>query len=53
MLGDFALKKCKIGKGNLYSTKNQFGRKQICCAEDNHNYVSNMCEKVFSDSNFN
>ena len=35
-------------KGNLYLTKNQFGRSNICFAEDNHNYMSNMCENEFS-----
>ena len=33
-------------------TKNQFGRNKICCAEDNSNYMSKMCEKEFSDLNF-
>ena len=46
------LKKRKIEKGNLYLTKNSFGRNESCCAEDNHNYMSNMCGKEFSDSNF-
>ena len=36
----------------MYLTKNQFGRNEICCAEDNSNYMSKMCEKEFSDSNF-
>ena len=31
----------------MYLTKNQFGRNKICCAEDNHNYMSNMCENEF------
>ena len=53
MLGDFALKKRKIGKRNMYLTKNQFGRNEICCAKDSHNYMSNMYEEEFSDSNFN
>ena len=39
-------------KGNLYLTKNQFGRNEICRAEDNPNYMSKMCEKEFLDSNF-
>ena len=30
------LKKCKIGKGNLYLTKDRFGKNETCCAEDNH-----------------
>ena len=45
-LGDFALKKAKLGRGIC---KNQFGRNKICCAESNHNYMSNMCEKEFLD----
>ena len=47
----FCSKKCKIGKENLYVTKNQLKRNQNCCVEDNHNYMSNMGEKEFSDSN--
>ena len=43
----FCSGKCKIWKG-----KNQFGGNKICCAEVNHNYMSNMCEREFSDSNF-
>ena len=34
----FCSKKCKIGKGILYVTENQFARNEICCAEDIHNY---------------
>ena len=30
------------GKGNLYLTKNRFGRKETCCAENNHSYSSNI-----------
>ena len=37
----------------MYLTKNQCGQNEICCAEDNHKYMSNMREKEFSDSNFN
>ena len=37
----------------MYLTKHRFGRNESYCAEDNHNYMSNMCEKEFSDSNFN
>ena len=40
-------------KGNLYLTKNQYGRNEICCAEDNDNHMNNMGEKEFADSNFN
>ena len=36
----FCSKKRKIGKENLYSTKNQLGRNETCCAEDNHNWVT-------------
>ena len=45
--------KHKIGKGSLYLTKYWFGRSEICCAEDNYNNMSNMCEKELSDWNFN
>ena len=48
----FCSEKRKIGKGNLYLTKSQFDRNEICCAEDIHNYRSNMCEKEFWDSKF-
>ena len=49
MLGDFAQ---KVGKGNLHLTKNQLGRNKICFAKDNYSFMSNMCAKEFSDSNF-
>ena len=49
----FLAEKRKIEKGNLYLTKNWFGKNESCCAKDNHNYMSSMCEKEFSDSNFN
>ena len=39
-------------EGNLYLNKKQFGRNEICCEKDNHNNMSNMFEKEFSDSNF-
>ena len=49
----FYAKKCKIGKGNLYATKNWVCRNEIYCAEDNHSYMSNMCaNSEFSDSNY-
>ena len=51
MLGDFCSGKREIWKGNLFLTTNQFGGNKICCADDNHNYISSMCEKAFSDSN--
>ena len=38
--------------GNLYLTKNQYGRNEICCVEDYHKYMSNMREKEFSCSDF-
>ena len=31
-LGDFAVKKRKIGKGNLYLTKNRLSRNEMCYA---------------------
>ena len=39
-LGDFGVKKRKIGKGNVYLTKNRWSRNEMRCASDNHN---NMC----------
>ena len=36
----------------MYLTKNQFGKIEICFAEDNPNCMSKMCVKEFSDSNF-
>ena len=52
MHGDFALKR-KIEKGYRKLTKICLSRNEIWCAEDNHYYMSNMCAKEFSDSNFN
>ena len=52
MLGDFALKNAKLRRESVIN-KNRFGRNEISCAEDNHNYMNNMCGKEFSDSNFN
>ena len=31
--------------------KNPFGRIKSCFAEDNYNYMSNMCAKEILDSN--
>ena len=42
MLDDFALKKPQNWEGKFVLTENQIGRNEICCAEDNHNYMSNM-----------
>ena len=41
----FCAKKRKIGKGNMKLIKIWLGRNENCCAEDNHNYMSNMCAK--------
>ena len=49
---DFCAEKCKIGKENLYVTKNWFARNKICCAEDNHSHMNNIHAKGLSDSNF-
>ena len=46
-------KKCKIGKGNLYLTENRFSWNEMCCASDNHNYMSHICAKEFLNSSFN
>ena len=45
-LGDFTVKKRKIGKGNLYLTENRLSWNEICCAADNHNYMSHMCKRI-------
>ena len=50
MLADFALENAKFGREICILTKNQFGGSKICCAEDDHSYMSNMCEKEFLDS---
>ena len=47
-LGDFTVKKRKIGKGNLYLTENE-----IRCAADNHNYMCHTRAKDVLDSSFN
>ena len=47
-IGDFL-----AGQGNQYLNKNLFGRNEICCVEDNYNYMSNMCAKDLSGSNLN
>ena len=55
-LGDFVLKKRKNGNENLhdlYLAKSLFDRNETGCADDKCNYMSNMCAKEFSDSNFN
>ena len=46
-LGDFAVKKRKIGKGNLYFTENRFSLNEMCCASDNHNYMCHTRAKDF------
>ena len=38
-LGGFAVKKRKIGKGNLSFTKNPLSRNGMWCASNNHNYI--------------
>ena len=43
----FCTKKCKIKKVNLYLSKDQFGRYEICFTEDNHSYMSNICAKNY------
>ena len=50
-LGDFTVKKCKIGRRNLYLTKNRSSRNGILCAADNHNNMCHLCAKGFLDSN--
>ena len=43
----FYSKKCKTGKGNLYSTENQLSWNEMCCAADNHNHICHTCAKHF------
>ena len=52
-LGDFAVKKRKNGKGDLYLTENRFSRNEMWCAMVNHNHMSHICAKGYLDSNFN
>ena len=52
-LGDFTVKKRKIGKGNLYLTENRLSRNEILCATDNHNYMCPVCAIGFIDLKFN
>ena len=52
MLGDFAVTKHKIGKGNLYLTENWLSRNEMCCAADNYNNMCHICAKEFLDLNF-
>ena len=52
-LGDFAVKKPKIGKGNLYLTENRLSRNEMLCSSDNHNNMRHICAKELLDSNFN
>ena len=51
--GDLKLKIRKIGKGNLYLTKNPLSRNEMWCAADNHNYMCHPCAKGFLDLNLN
>ena len=30
----------------------RFGRNKFCCSEENNSYMSNLCAKQFSESNF-
>ena len=50
-LGDFKVKKCKIGKGNLYLAENRISRNEMWCAADNHNYMCHICAEEFLGSN--
>ena len=40
-------KKCRNGKGNLYSTENPQSENEIWCAADNHNDTCHTCAKGF------
>ena len=52
MVGDFTVKKCKIGTGNLYLTKNRLRKNKMWYVADNHNDVSHIWAKALIDSNF-
>ena len=52
-LGDFTVKKLKIGKGNLYLTENRLSGNEMYCAADNHKNMCHICAKELLDSNFN
>ena len=41
-LGDFTVKKRKIGKGNLYLTENRLSWNEMCCAADHNNYMCHI-----------
>ena len=47
--GDFAVKKRKIGKGNLYLTENRLIKNEMWCAADIHNYMCHIYAKGFLD----
>ena len=53
MIGDFTVKKRKIGNGNLYLTENRLSRNEMLSTEDKHNYMCHICAKGILDSNFN
>ena len=52
-LGDFTVKKRKIGKRNLYLSENWSNWNEICYAADNHNYMCHTRGKEFLNSSFN
>ena len=49
MLGDFALKTQNWEGKSVF----RLGKNDVRCAKDNHSYMSSMCAKEFSNSNFN
>ena len=51
-LGEFAVKKRKIWKENLYLTEDWLGRNEIWYAEDNHSYMCHIWAEGFLDLNF-
>ena len=47
-LGDFTVKKRKIGKGNLFLTENRFSKNEIWCAVVYRNQMRHiMCKTIF------
>ena len=44
-LGDFKVKRRKIGKRNLYLIENRLRGNKMVCAAENHNYMCHVCAK--------
>ena len=46
-LGDFTVKKWKIGKGNPYLNENLLSKNEMWCAADDHNDTCYTCKRIF------